>query len=548
VAKKREAKHPAAGLGISYVRLSDVGNVHDPSSPDSQRRINGECAARMAVKLVSEFCDLDRPARKDTRRPQYEEAVQWLMERRAEYLIVPKLDRLSRRGMGHVGLLLDDLEEVGGKIVFAAEGLNTTQPGARQVIGFLAEQARAESDNISWRVRQWREYTRRRGEWRRPRLFGFVVGDDWKLRPHPTEAPIVRELATRYLKGASLRELSLWLNSQGVPPPSQIQAEEAIAKGHRVKGPKADEWGAATVRYILINPTYTGLQTHRGRTVVDDDGMPVPVGEGIVTPAEHARVMAEVDRRRAIVRKGKNASRIGGVTGSGRPPKYLLTSLVRCGECGGAMVVMVGKRTRPAYRCHDKSIGHRCKGSNALMDDLDREVVRRFTAKLASLEPRDPLLERVAERWLRLTVPEEEADRRVLQETADQADAALADLFQARYVRGEFPEAEDIAQYDQLRKRLLERRNAARQALDRLGPGPTVDVGALLETELSREAWERTTLHQKRSLLGLALTKVFVRGSDGGQIPMRERVHVVWIGDDDPSLPLREVPGKMDAA
>jgi hypothetical protein len=185
--------------------------------------------------------------------------------------------------------------------------------------------------------------------------------------------------------------------------------------------------------------------------------MPIPVGEGIVTPAGHARVMAEVDRRRAIVRRGKNASRISGVTGSGRPPKYLLTGLVRCGECGGAMVVRVGKRTR--------------------------------------------------------------------------------------YVRGEFPEPEDVAQYDQLRKRLLERRNAAREALDRLGPGPTVDVGALLETELSREAWERTTLHQKRALLSLALTKVFVRGSEGGRIPMRDRVHVVWIGDDPP-LPLRKVQGK----
>jgi hypothetical protein len=162
------------------------------------------------------------------------------------------------------------------------------------------------------------------------------------------------------------------------------------------------------------------------------------------------------------------------------------------------------------------------------------------------LDPRDPLLECVAERWLKLAVPEEEADQRVLQETSDQADAALADLYQARFVRGEFAEPEDLAHYYQLRKRLLERRNPAREALDRLGPGSTVDVGTLLETELSREAWEPTTLHQKRALLGLALTKVFVRGSDGDRIPMRDRVHVAWFGEDDPPLPLRRI--REDAA
>ena len=56
--------------------------------------------------------------------------------------------------MGHVGLILDELEKVGGRIVFVADGLDTSKPGVWPIIAILAEQARAESDNTSWRVGQ----------------------------------------------------------------------------------------------------------------------------------------------------------------------------------------------------------------------------------------------------------------------------------------------------------------------------------------------------------------------------------------------------------
>ena len=84
-------------------------------------------------------------------------------------LYVAKLDRLTRRGMGHVGLILDELEKVSGRIVFVADGLDTSEPGARPVIAILAEQARAESDNTSWRVGQWHLHNRRHGVWNQQR-------------------------------------------------------------------------------------------------------------------------------------------------------------------------------------------------------------------------------------------------------------------------------------------------------------------------------------------------------------------------------------------
>ena len=57
-----------------------------------------------------------------------------------------KLDRLSRRGLGPVGQVLDQFERAGGRLVSVKDGLDTAQPQARMIIALLSEFARAESE------------------------------------------------------------------------------------------------------------------------------------------------------------------------------------------------------------------------------------------------------------------------------------------------------------------------------------------------------------------------------------------------------------------
>ena len=115
--------HPAAGLGGDYIRLSDVPVDYDPFSPDTQRRICHQAADQRGVKLVKEFVDLDLSARKDIYRPGYEDGIKALVNQEIEYLFVPTVDRFSRRGMGQVGLVLDELEKAGGRIISSRRAL-----------------------------------------------------------------------------------------------------------------------------------------------------------------------------------------------------------------------------------------------------------------------------------------------------------------------------------------------------------------------------------------------------------------------------------------
>ena len=278
--------------------------THDSFSPENQRRLNHDAAVRNGEHIAPEFefSDLDLSGRKNVYRPGFEKAIRALLDRRIKALYVAKLDRLTRKGMGHVGLILDELEQVGGRIVFVAEGLDTSKPGARQVIAILAEQARAESDAISWRIGQWHAHNRRMGLWKARRPFGYVVVDG-KLKPHPVEAPIARRVVEDFLGGSTYRAIARTLNEEGTKPPRvAIWYEEARGKGHRVKKPQTETWSWNGVKKLLTQPVLAGLISHNRKLVYDEQGDLVFAGEGIITLAERARILAEMERRSTIVR------------------------------------------------------------------------------------------------------------------------------------------------------------------------------------------------------------------------------------------------------
>lgn len=459
----------------SYRRLSALAAEYDSISPANQRRLNHGAAARNGEIILPEFEFEDfASAHKDAKRPGFDRAVRALLDGRIKTLYVAKLDRLSRRGRGHVGLLLDRLEEVGGRIVFVGDDLDSSKPGARHLIAILSEQARAESEAISWRMEQWHAANRREGLWRKKRPFGYRVVDG-KLQPDPREAAIVGRIVAEFLAGASLRNIATRLNRDGIDCPNAVKHDEAKAAGHRVKPLPTRRWSYITVRAILCAPSLAALISHKGQLVCDDDGDPIVAGMGIVTLNERADILHEFERRGLNVPSARDPER----TGNGRPPRYLLTGFVHCSLCTAAMARHVGRRgydRAAVYRCSRHGRGHQCRGVSIYAEDIEHEVVRRLTAKLAALKPGDPLLERIAEH-----------------------------------------------------------RDAARDVLAAPEPPPMLDL-ALLKKELRSDAWPYLPLKRQRELLGLAIRRVYVLPSAGRgwhATPAKDRIHPVWLDELD---------------
>jgi DNA invertase Pin-like site-specific DNA recombinase len=532
-----KGEHPNKGWAATYGRYSFAQTRWVQESPEIHDRINRRTAVLRGFKVKPgcEFYDKGITGSKNVRLPELERAIKAVVDREVEALVVPALDRLSRRGMRHVGKVLDAVESAGGRIIFAKEGLDTGQQASRAIIAFLAEQARAEAQAISWRIGQWHEGRRIKGMWAAKRPYGYRVVNG-RLVPHPDEAQIVRRMVAEFLNGKSPRLIARDLNADGVLSPGAAKAAEMQAEGRASRTRLDASWGATAVRSVLINPALCGWRQHNRKVVLGPDGEPVSFGDAILAPGDRARILAEFERRTTIIYGTRNFGRIGGKTGSGRPARYLLTGITVCDSCNYAMTGYLSHGAAYiSYRCSSIAHGYGCSArAHIRADPADAEVKRQLTARLAAMKPDDPVLGAIAERWRKFAVPEGEGERVALEGQRDAIRARIVDLEEARYVRGEFDSIEEVTRWDGMMNRLRAQRDAVLAALDQLGPPADFDLAVLLDTYQSREAWDEAPLAHRRELLKIAVDKVKITPAHGNRsIPIADRIRLVLAGEDD---------------
>ena len=533
-------QHPAKGWAAALDRTSLVRTDIQQDSSENQQRLNRQTARAFGLKLKPgyDFSEPGKSASKPITRRELERGINAIVKEKAvEALLVSSVDRLSRLGMRHVGEMLDAVDAVGGRIIFNKGNLDSSQPASRAIIAFLSEQARDEANMLSWRIETWREGCRLKGKWTGRVPYGFSVIDG-KLAPHFQEAPIVRRIVAEFLSGSTLVRIATGLNEDGIPSPAAAKAADMRAAGREPRARFDSTWRISTLSRVLRNPALVGWQKHNGRIVLGPDGDPISFGDGILEPGEHARVLAELERRTAIVRESRTRTReAGSKTGGGRPPCSLLIGMARCGSCSFAMTSQPVSDHRPAYyRCSSPSLGHNCPaGAYIKIGDADVEVMRQLRLRLGAMDPDDPILGAIGVRWRELTMPEGEGERAVLQSRLDAVRGRIVDLEEARYIRGEFPTADDVVRWDGMIDRLKVQRDDVVHDLEELGPLPDLDLNTLRAT-CGVEVWDATPLPQRRKLLQVAVAKVIVASAHKRPVPAKDRVRVVLVGEESEAI------------
>ena len=431
-------------------------------------------------------------------------------------LIVWKLDRLSRTGIGQVGKVLDDIEKAGGRLVSVVDGLDTSNDNARVVVSMLAELARSGSKNLSTRVGSAKRYLRSKGQWiggQPP--YGLLIDAQTKKLVHdPEHAVFARLIADEALAGTSLVKIARLLNE------------------YEILSPRGGQWNAASVMQILRSPAFAGLMPET-ETVETDDGerkytgrvfpyrdpgtlKTIEIGEGIITVEERERIIRTL-KSRTFVHAGKRRPKSEGTA--------LLTGLVYCAVpgCGRRM-----HRVGGSYQCMARRAGNQCIGASAVADAVDQYVTEQFLTKLPALEPDDPLLVAIADRWVHRIAPETFAKRDALIAAIKDEEARLADLENARYVRGGFSGTAALDRYNRLSERLRGRIEGLRDDLRKLSM-PSVDVSPMLDGRSLRKEWEGAKNADRRDRLSLAIDRVDVsKGVRGQRIIPEKRIQIHW--------------------
>jgi len=280
-----------------------------------------------------------------------------------DVVVVHSTSRLTRR----VRELLDFisvLDEHNVRLRSCTTGdADVSTADGRQILTILGAMDTAEAERTSARIRAKHNELAENGRYVGPRPFGWDVlgrGADARLVVNPSEAAIVNQCVDRVLAGESVRGITTGLNSQGV----------TTSKG--------GTWKSHVQRRMLHREMNIGVRVHQpfknGKSfgpATRHDGQ----WDGIIDPDRFLRLKSILTDPR---RKTNNR---------GTEPRFLLTSIAKCGVCGGPLAGAKeysftvngflrkdGTRSpsktriyRASYRCVDSA----CMGVHRSMADVD---------------------------------------------------------------------------------------------------------------------------------------------------------------------------------
>jgi site-specific DNA recombinase len=317
-------------------------------------------------------------------RAGYQRLLSDARTRAIDVVVTEGLDRLSRDQETIAGLF-KQLSFLGIAIVTRAEGqVNELHVGLKGTMNalFLKDLAIKTHRGLEGRVRQ--------GKSGGGRAYGYRVarqkdtsGEDVRgLRAiEPSEAEVVRRVFREFAAGKSPRAIAQGLNIDGIPGPSGNSWRDTTIRGH------------ATRRTgILRNDLYVGRLIWNKQKYVRDPSTGKRLarvrdsGEHIVAEVPTLRIVDQdiwnaVQERLDTVR---SSARIAKVRKAHfwkfRRPKHLLTGLVKCGSCGGAMEA-VGKdylacrAARSGARCFNRRSIKRIRVEEVVLEGLKNRLM-----------------------------------------------------------------------------------------------------------------------------------------------------------------------------
>ncbi|MFF5537870.1 recombinase family protein [Streptomyces cinerochromogenes] len=417
----------------------------------------------------------------DTKRPDFERALAALRRKEVPALWCYAVDRFSRNGASTVAKLLED----GARLIFYYERLDSAEPRDHERIITDAMRAKASSDLLSRRVRDTKETQRRKGIWLGAAPYGLRKDKSGKLR-HDKDWCIVLRILTEAADGVSPRKIGRRLSDDRTP------------------SPKGGDWNASTVRRIIYNPVYEGLQVvalSRDYTwpvaYRDDQGNTVGVFAEGVEPAP-AALVARARRVHSGHQRGALGPRIGKAS-------HLLTDLLRCAGCGSKMPT-----SGRSYVCNGHAMGKPCPApASAMRERIEEYVYREWLVAVTSagVDDGDPLMIAVAERWAALTAPEETEAAQDALAAVKAAEAAVERLANDR-AKGLYDGAMG-KHFPRLVAEAEQRLREAQERADALS-GHHVDLTMFDDEELLYQAWEAADLPMRRDLLRVAIDKITV--------------------------------------
>lgn len=464
-----------------YVRVSTTSQLEEGYSIEEQK-----------AKLES-YCDI-----KDwhiykiytdggfsgstTERPALEQLVQDAQSKLFDTVLVYKLDRLSRSQKDTLYLIEDIFLKNNIEFVSLLENFDTSTPFGRAVIGLLSVFAQLEREQIKERMQLGKLGRAKSGKsmmWSKTSYGYDYDKETGSLTVNEYEALAVKEIYSSYLAGMSITKLRDKINEEY---------------------PKHPAWSYRTIRGILANSVYCGLNQYKGQTF---QGTHKP----IISLVDFEQTQRELDKRQQTAKELSNP----------RPfqSKYMLSGLAQCGYCHAPLKVILGQIRKDGtrfkrYECYQRH-PRKTKGVTVYNDNkkcesgyYDMDLLEHYVLTRISQLQNDP--DKIQELFSDDTGPE--VDKLAIQKQIDSLTLKLSKLNDL-YL-------DDRITLDELRDKSAD----------------FIKQRATLEDEIKKATSDRQADQKKKIEKLLDASSVFEMSYDNQKVIVRELIDKVQVTSD----------------
>jgi len=373
-----------------YLRVSTARQAeHDVSIPDQKRQGEAYCAAR-GYQLVETYVEPGASATND-RRPEFQRMIEAGTSRPAPFdvVVVHSFSRFFRDAFD-MEFYVRKLAKNGVKLLSISQeiGDDPVHQMMRQIMALFDEYQSKE--NAKHVIRALKENARQ-GFWNGslPPIGYRVVAAEQR------GAKVKKKLEIDPLHAETVRLIyRLALHGDGAKGQMGVKNIVSHLNRNRIFTRDGGRWGIGQVHRILTRRTYVGEHEFNKRSKSKELK---PVSEIVVVPVPPIIDRETFDAVQALL-KARHPTVTPSAVISG---PTLLTGLIHCANCGGAMTIRTGKGGR--YRYYACSMKARqgptaCEGMAVPMDKLDDLVASHLEERLLQPERLEAILATVLDR------------------------------------------------------------------------------------------------------------------------------------------------------
>ncbi len=354
-----------------YCRVSTEEQANEGYSISAQLNTLRQYTKMYGWEVAEEYVDEGISGKNIKGRPAMKRLVADVEKDKFQAVLVWKISRLSRNMLDTL-TLLDKFEDYGVKFISYSENFDTGSPIGRLVVQLMASIAEMERNTLSENVKLGMKQRALEGSWNGGTVFGYDTIDK-ELVINQKEAEVVQVIYTLYASGKGLKAIANHLNKEGY------------------KTKRNRHFSINGVAQILDNVIYNGkiswLKVENWDTKRRKGKNPNP----ILVDGQHDAIIS--DELWSVV-QARRKSKSFKQRQSNEP--FLLSSLLRCPDCGQGMVPSITtytrkdgtKRKHRYYVCsnfHNKG-SSACKANSIKAHEAEEVVIKKIEGFLSIKE------------------------------------------------------------------------------------------------------------------------------------------------------------------